>query len=244
MNELRIIDESEKNNACIDELVEQFGKEQVFDKNKNNLNQNDYCKIFDILNKHIFKNNLKKIQINYFSFDKIIKTLKNNAVSIENLPENDIFAFYFVSYDIVHQSKSMNIKNEIIFLNKDNLQHMNFIYAVNVICHEMIHYYDRLFGEYETIVASEIKKRNSQNFHYTTTFLTKQRQAYNMRLYIIPYADPAKIEKLNKEAYDCLISEDNDLEKPLTIDEIAKNIKDKKHICITGKNTICIMMYD
>ena len=42
----------------------------------------------------------------------------------------------------------IKIQDEIIMLNKTYMSNCIFIFAVAVLCHEMIHYFDKEYGEY------------------------------------------------------------------------------------------------
>ena len=68
---MRILNETKS--VLIDELVNEFGHDVVFSTSFDYmLNKDDCIKIYSILNKHLFNNKLKTIEIHCWPEDKIV----------------------------------------------------------------------------------------------------------------------------------------------------------------------------
>lgn len=123
--------------------------------------------------------------------------LGDHYVIIENDPDT-------LKYD-----DKLNYSHEIVFLNADKLKYRSFIMNIATICHEMIHVYDRQFGDGESLdklyLMNKISAiRYNDLSHHTITFIDKQKLAIANNVKLITAMD--KKEKiLDKDAIKLLL---------------------------------------
>lgn len=134
-----------KKQKLILESVESYEKElnDVFGskltEEKYHISVDDAKRLFDILNKHIFGNKLKTIPIKVEDFTKEKHQNENGDYFIGR---------HVIEYDLnkpieINGEKHFQYKNWILLVNTDLISFKGFI---EILCHEMIHYYDLLYG--------------------------------------------------------------------------------------------------
>lgn len=151
---------SSDNNRIIYALVDAFGKDVVFSKKPFISTDTINYKIFDILNEHMFDSSLKRIKILYMTASEItaymnVEFERQNVEDKANIEHyKDSIGIYSCTMDYDHSLPEPRCyetlyftENEEMFINKDVLSTKSFMFTVATICHEMIHYYDRLNGD-------------------------------------------------------------------------------------------------
>jgi len=94
-----------------------------------------------------------------------------------------------------------DLHDDVILLNKDHIEDKSLIFAIACLCHEMIHYYDRLFGEYCNFVKFAIITNIKKNIHNTLTFEDMKDKANKLGINVIQDIPKEKnTEILDKEA--------------------------------------------
>ena len=157
-NVLRSMNESKS--LILDALCQKFSKDFVKSPERNIILTPEICyEILDALNPVLFDGILDHIPIKCMSFDAIIKDCKQNDKlhGIHNYEYNvyeslGLFTTYIETKDptiknIKFDDKLIS-KDSIIYINYDKVHNTSFIFAVATLCHELIHYYDSLVGEY------------------------------------------------------------------------------------------------
>lgn len=91
-----------------------------------------------------------------------------------------------------------------ILMNADKLKYRSFIFNVAALCHEMIHVYDKWFGDGEDldklcILTKMDANSYNEHSHHTHTFIDKQRLAIANNIKVITKMDK-KDKVLDKEA--------------------------------------------
>ena len=137
---------NEAQSAILNALEKEFGK-TIYDNNLFIPTNNVMNKVFDILNATLFSNQLLKIDVMCLSAEKIQNIFdkhnhKRNA--------NELHAVYFPLPDftkINFARKNQFPKIHYLMINTTTDYNMNFAFAVNSLCHEMIHYLDTIKGD-------------------------------------------------------------------------------------------------
>lgn len=97
----------------------------------------------------------------------------------------------------------IKIQDEIIMLNKTYMSNCIFIFAVAVLCHEMIHYW--LFGEYCNFTKFTMITKIKKDKHNTMTFETMKEEANNLGIKVIQQiSKDTDAEILDKEGIELL----------------------------------------
>lgn len=152
---LDFLKESTTTNDVIDALIDEFGEDTVKSTKLDFIPTEDsMIKIFNILNRTFFKNKLPKIKIRYCPDNEIVDILN------DNLEKSGVFdSYHSYDKDIVcggiysaacaeikdHNENIVDLKffNDVIVISSSYLKRCIFIFAVAVMCHEMIHFAER-----------------------------------------------------------------------------------------------------
>ena len=137
---------NEAQSAILNALEKEFGK-TIYDNNSFIPTNDVINKVFDILNTTLFSNQLLKIDVMCLSAEKIQNIFdkhnhKRNA--------NELHAVYFPLPDFTKINfvrKNQFPKIHYLMINTTTDYNMNFAFAVNSLCHEMIHYLDTIKGD-------------------------------------------------------------------------------------------------
>ena len=123
--------------------------------------------------------------------------------------KNDIPNLFFGTHSILYDNDPETLKmtdeliiyDDVILLNKYFIEDKSLIFAIACLCHEMIHYYDRLFGEYCDFAKFAIITNIKKNIHNTMTFENMKDKANELGINVIQEIPKEKnAEILDKEA--------------------------------------------
>lgn len=123
-------------------------------------------------------------------------------------PKNTFLGEHYIvienDFETLKPSDALVYSHEMILMNADKLQYRSFIFNVAALCHEMIHVYDKQFGDGEELdkLAILTKMDNTsynEHSHHTHTFLNKQGLAIANGIKVITKMDK-KDKILDKEA--------------------------------------------
>lgn len=194
----------ESNNALLDAFAKTFAIDNMLKTPCNvKMDANLLDRCFSILNEHFFLSSLPKIPLMYESDAAIRKFLMNRKTKRSKIPslffgvhsvicENDI---------ITSQNDKLDLHDDVILLNSNHINGRSISFLVACLCHEMIHYYDRLFGEYCDFIKYTMMTGIEVNKHNTATFEIMKEKANDLGVNVIqeiPIGKNAKI--LDKEA--------------------------------------------
>ena len=234
---LQLIDEAE--DQLLQALSDAFEKSKLFSKTyKGKFNEDFFRRAYDILNEHFFQSKLDKIPVYYKSDADIRKFLVNRKNKKQEIPEL-FFRTHSVLYDndpkTLKWSDELILHDDVILLNKDHIEDKSLIFAIACLCHEMIHYYDRLFGEFCDFRKCCLMTGLNRNIHNTLTFEDMKDKANELGINVIQEIPKNKnAEILDKEAIELLykkfqngeiIAEDESIKDPSTIIAIYENGK-------------------
>lgn len=200
-NVLSVLNETK--NELLSKLFETFGIDCLCKSNQCNINNLVINKCFDILNTYIFSSKLVKIPIIYSNDTNIRKFLLNRKTDSNSIPKT-FFGVYSVICDndtTLSWKTPLILRDDVILLNKNHIENKSITFLVSCLCHEMIHYYDKLYGEYCDFIKYNIITNIIKNLHNTLTFDNMKNQANNLGLSVIqdiPYEKTTDI--LDKEA--------------------------------------------
>ena len=196
---------NEAEDQLLQALSDAFEKSKLFSKSyKRKFNEDFFRKAYDILNEHFFLSKLDKILVYYKSDADIRKFLINRKMNKNDIPDL-FFGSYAILYDNDPETLKMTdeliIHDDVILLNKDHIEDKSLIFAIACLCHEMIHYYDRLFGEYCDFAKFTIITNIKKNIHNTMTFENMKDKANELGINVIQEIPKGKnAEILDKEA--------------------------------------------
>ena len=123
------------------------------------MSQSQIEQLYKILNVFIFDSALDVIPVKLMDIDSIIEEWHRQDEA-EKIPYQDYsnkrksYGFYVNVGDIDEslpenkQIFSLKYRNHVIYINQSKCNGLSFLKQVAVICHEMIHYYDALHGQY------------------------------------------------------------------------------------------------
>lgn len=201
----------------IQQLVNDFGAEVVFSKERKfSIDDEMLRKIFDSLNKSFFNSKLPVVEMRCLSYEDIREELILRAKEDKTFKgdlkiENTFNGVYSVVLDRpLDQIKSEDdvvFCRDLLMMNTNKLSNEVFIYIVASVCHEMIHCYDRFFGDYRRMVADNIEDLDAMDSHDSYVFQRMMKKANKMRLNVIKTMNkPDKL--LSANAYNVLIKGD------------------------------------
>jgi hypothetical protein len=177
---------SESHEKCIDALISEFGHDLVTSREYNyNLTKDDLTKIYSILNYTLFNNELGQIRLEYwpegFIVDKLNEhALKSGVIDKKSHAAKCYGVFSAICKDVVDNRNdivALDIRDEIIMMNKTYLNNCIFIFAVASICHEMIHFYNRFSTEFYEKQLNASKTNNDFDCHKDEVFQDMMREA-------------------------------------------------------------------
>lgn len=192
----------ESKSLLIDEFVTQFGEDVVFSKKPFMLTNKSAMQIANNINNILFNSMIVSFpEINVVTYGQFCKSIKFyemtycNKLSNEiTCPKNSFLGDHYViienDFNTLKYTDKLIYSHETVFLNLDRLKYRSFIMNAAVICHEMIHVYDRQFGDGEGLDKYCIlKKLPSYKYnelsHITETFVNKQNAAIANNLKVV-----------------------------------------------------------
>ena len=141
-------------------LEKKFGKDKLYSTDMNfQFDTKNVIQIFDTLNSVVFNNRLNKIKIIIDSMDNIRKMVLERTGFATTA---NYYAIYFPEVN-----DDCRLVRESILISNDNLN-MTMLFAINMVCHEMIHMFDFHYGDIKQIVRS--RRYRSGMEHHTNTF--------------------------------------------------------------------------
>lgn len=154
--------------------------------------------MFDVFNLYLFDNKLTdNILIKCLPYDGICKLAKTiydkykKQIDDEYVPPPpSIYGMHFaiVLNDIfTYNDPLIFADEEILFLNESVIGNKSFALYASSLCHEMIHYYDRLFGEYQDKYKAYFISKKKPNLHDTPTFEQKMKEANDNYIDVVKY---------------------------------------------------------
>lgn len=176
-------------NAVIDALIDEFGKDTVLSNVFNyTLTQENLKKIFSILNMHLFGNQLKFFPVVLWPMSKLVDKLNYHAKMSgdenKEIHHTRCFGVYTsICTDVFGKHEELidlKIRDSYLIINSSEMKNLIFIFAVAVICHEMIHAYDQQMSNEIHDIELEWEKDHSKikpNFHSTSIFKSKMQEA-------------------------------------------------------------------
>lgn len=209
-NVLKRMDESKS--PLLDALIDKFGKQIVESKKRNVVLTSKLCyDILDVLNPIFFDGILQHIPIKCMHYSDIISYSKALDAKYDifdyEYPKNGflgLFTSYIDSKDPSIKTIDFNVdlisKDPIIYINYDMVMNTSFIFAVATLCHELIHYYDSLIGEYVELKRIEYMEKTKKDDHTTNTFINKLNEANENGLNVIINGENKLIEVLDLDA--------------------------------------------
>ena len=193
---LKRMDESVYNNV-IDVLIDEFGKDVVLSKKFNyTLTQQDLKKIFSILNKHFFGNEIKFLPVVLWPMSKLVDKLNYHAKMSgdenKEIHHTRCFGVHTsICADVFGEHGELvdlKIHDDYLIINSSEMKNLIFIFAVAVICHEMIHVYDQQTSNEIHDMELEWEKdhdKTKPDFHNTSIFRSKMQEANNNGINVV-----------------------------------------------------------
>jgi hypothetical protein len=135
-------------------------------------------KVFDILNASLFSNQLPKIDVMCLSAEEIQTVFDKHH---HKCNANKFHAVYFPLPDFTKINfirKNQFPKIHYLMINTSTIDfNMNFAFAINSLCHEMIHYLDTIKGDLllKWKIAHDSGKLKEFNEHKTDIFMKKEK---------------------------------------------------------------------
>ena len=223
---------NEAQSAILNALEKQFGK--VIYNNDPFVPTNEVMnQVFNILNKTLFSNQLPKIDVLCISENELQAIF--NKYNYAQRKASDLYAVYFPLPDwskINYIKKNQIPPIHYLAINITQNEPLNFAFAINSLCHEMIHYLDTIKGDILfRIYDAYNKKQDAGDEHLTPMFIKKMNQFNKEGMTIMPNGNDVPIKDL------CQLSSYRmkkleEMEKQLSeIDMVSKsNILDKVQI--------------
>ena len=204
---LKRMDESIYNNV-IDALVDEFGKDVVLSKEFSyTLTQQDLKKIFSILNKYLFDNEIKFLPVVLWPMNKLIDKLNYHAKmsgdeneEIKNIKCIGVHSAICVPIvDDNNKLVDIRFRDDYLIINESKIQNCIFIFAIASICHEMIHVYDYQYSNETHDISLEWEKHHKKipDFHNTKIFKDKMKEANDNGINVVPHLSSDESHKVD-----------------------------------------------
>ena len=129
------------------------------------------------------------------------------------MKEDEIPDLFFGTYSVLYDNDLKTIKwndklilhDDVILLNMNHITNKSLSFLIACLCHEMIHYYDRLFSEYCNFTKFTMITKIKKDKHNTMTFETMKEEANNLGIKVIQQiSKDTDAEILDKEGIELL----------------------------------------
>ena len=197
---------NESSSVLLDNLAKVFGSDVVFNIKKISITDELMEKLFDALNDYLFHGKLEMIPVKCISFQEASKVLTDRGSSPPSEDFLGVHSVVLFNEDKVSRESKLDLRNDIILLNRSNVDNRSFVFVAATLCHEMIHLYDRFFGEYEKLVRFEVLSGIPTDPHADSTFKHFMNLANEENLNVIPYMHTTDIEMIDYETMEKMIS--------------------------------------
>ena len=188
---------NESKSPILNVLEKQFGK-YLYSNANFNLNNEIMQQCFNLLNKSLFANQLPNIDIQCIPTSRIEQIFQqyNNK---KHADEQVAVYFPIADFNRVNFIKKNQIPNVHYLMLNTDFHNITFAFAINCLCHEMIHYLDTIKGDVLLKYKMHIDKmRNNEptefDEHDTDVFIKKSDQFNKQGLTIIPYIPNDKFQ--------------------------------------------------
>ena len=145
-------------------------------------------KCFNILNEYFFSSKLKNIPLKYLSDNEARKFLIEREMKNNDIPKI-FFGAHSVLYDndinTLKWTDELMLHDDVILLNSNHIDGKSISFLIACLCHEMIHYYDWLFGEYCDFTKYAMMTGIKKDKHNTMTFETMKNEANEIGIKVI-----------------------------------------------------------
>lgn len=198
----------ESKSILLDALFNTFGTDSMLKPFMGEITDSVLRKCFDVLNVNFFSSKLKAIPLMYVSDSEARRFLASRDVKEDEIP-NMFFGVHSVLYDNdpikLKWNDTLILHDDVILLNKKHIGGKSISFLTACLCHEMIHYYDRMFGEYCDFIKYILITGTKKNMHNTMTFETMKDQARDVGINVIQEIQEDKdAEILDKEGIELL----------------------------------------
>lgn len=223
---------NEAQTAILNALEKEFGK-AIYD-NDNFIPTDDVMnKVFDVLNKTLFNNQLPKLDVLCITENELQSIFDRHNYILRKA--SDLYAVYFPLPDwskINHVKKNQIPPVHYLAINITQNEPLNFSFAINSLCHEMIHYLDTIKGDILfRIYDAYARKQDVVDEHLTTVFIKKSDQFNKQGMTIMPNGNDVPIKDLCELSSYRMKKLEEIEQQLLEIDMVSKsNILDKVQI--------------
>ncbi len=237
---------NESSSILLDNLAKVFGRDIVFSIKNVSLDDSLLNALFDELNANLFQSKLIEIPIVSARSDVAKKIMADRGSEI---PPDDFLGVYsamLFNDDKITRDSEIEIGDDMILINRSNVDNRSFVFIAATLCHEMIHFYDRLFGEYAEEVRCEVLCGKPVDSHEDPTFRHFMKLANEEKLNVIKHMHTSDIDMLDYEAMEKMISsiyEGEEISTDYDNDKV-KYYFEHIHLPKVGKNTRSINHYD
>lgn len=185
----------------IQEIKTKFGNnflEKQF--NINDIDDSFFIEMAKILNRYVFGGKLQKIPKNVFGSEENLNNILNRVYrktktsgSTFGKNQNKYMMFFSIltntdeELNIIDNPDRLNLDYISIFINTDSLVDKDNYFVVSGLCHELIHYYDVMYGQYKLNFLNFYQHKIPFNCHFTFTFNNFQKKANNLGLKVIKF---------------------------------------------------------
>lgn len=178
-------------------LYSLFG-DSLYDANTmSSIDSSNLRSTFTILNAELFDNKLQPLDPLVLSTSQIQELFDKYK---HNDNPNNMYALY-MPIPNWHEMELNNMKtildNQFLIVNSTTCKYASTSFIVNALCHEMIHYYDTMFGDVLALVLDSYRSNKMFNEHLTHIFEEKSKEANSMSLTIFPDASGIPLDKLS-----------------------------------------------
>lgn len=157
-------------------------------------------KIFDILNKTLFSRQLPKIDVLCMTESQLQELFDKH--NYKGYKASDLYAAYIPLPDwklINHVKKCQMPPVHYMVMNISQSKPMNLSFAINSLCHEMIHYLDTIKGDVLFKVLKAHRERSEFEDEHSTDIFKKKTEQFNKQgMTIMPNGNDEDIQELSK----------------------------------------------
>lgn len=233
------IDLQESASKVVNALVSEFGEEVVFSKNPISITENLLDRIFQVLNQYLFDQKLDQIPIQYLPYKVIAEKLDESNEYREPrysiTLKNNFSGVYIVRMDEVFDENNSLVdllpiaNTDVIYINSSYMEKSIFAFVVSSLCHEMIHYYDKLFGQLKDCRLKSMQIDKHIDSHTTPTFRKFMKTANENNIRVIASLSGYSYEQLMDDAFVALSEEDK-----LAEEDVFTNVSGKCIAVVSG----------
>ena len=216
-----------------------FGRDFVYSPNMDfEFDGKTFSKAYSVLNAHLFDGKLShKKTVSYYCSSTDLEMLVDKMHVQTTGSINELYAAYVPEID---KKTGKLVRESIMFI--EDYGKMTFLFAVDTLCHEMIHQYDANYGIFLRVAKEDVKLGIDRS-HETPIFVKYMKLAALEGLRVMINGSNTPFDILNQEAIQFTISfQENDNSHFFELVRRLESGEKVPNACLTKRGTVALFV--